>query len=268
MDILLLPTSDNGPNTGAPGPGGPHWDNVNDDPHDSDASFLQWTSDEPPAAKAGLRIGGVAYYGSSLALSTGYLVTEDAFPVDPSDGAPWSKAKLAATEPIFNADGVLVEAYGWDTSGLAAGDVITTLTLRCAARRRDFGGGVFIRLTELVGLATVDGLPRPTADPSAQDAAATTGNPGSPTATATAVASSATDAAIVGSAAAAAIAAAALAGSGGSPSADETMADPTAAPGAASIPTATVTPVTRSATPASVGPTASAVAVEPSSEAQ
>lgn len=126
--VLVLPASDAGPNDYAPTPAGQHAANVRQEPHDGDATILVtvaggarevWGLDVsgiPDGSKvlslrirsvqkqstAGgntYRVGfiiGVDYFQPNHVLGSGsaFVQADDEVPVDPSDGAAWTKERL------------------------------------------------------------------------------------------------------------------------------------------------------------------------------
>lgn len=130
--ILLPPVSDAGPNQGTV-VSGPHYPLVDEEPHDGDASIVEFFSPDLKEAfdldasgiaadaviqsvtvkwaakfigsltsrsRAGLRIAGVEYFSAFKLMTTGYLSFTEVFSTDPSDGAVWTKARVAAAQLI------------------------------------------------------------------------------------------------------------------------------------------------------------------------
>jgi hypothetical protein len=112
------------------------FDKLDDSPHDGNATVVrgsalgvarfQWNASAVPVhpaqgalrlrwseigggggpalylARVGLYIGGLYYWSPSVQMSQGGLAAHDpTWPVDPSDGLPWTQAKAAATQPAL-----------------------------------------------------------------------------------------------------------------------------------------------------------------------
>lgn len=126
--VLVLPASDAGPNDYAPTPSQAHYLNVRQDPHDGDATILVtvgggrevWALDvsnipdgstilslrirsvqkQSTAGGNTYRVGfiiGVDYFQPNHVLGSGsaFVQADDEVPVDPSDGAAWTKERIA-----------------------------------------------------------------------------------------------------------------------------------------------------------------------------
>ena len=135
-DVLLRPISDEQIGAFSPFPTSPatHFDKIDENPHDGattvlrgnslgierffwDASgipyhppqgrlLLRWAAKEggTPGAytgRAGLYIAGAYYWGPTRTLGAAFAVHDEPFPVDPSDGAAWSRTKLEAARPAL-----------------------------------------------------------------------------------------------------------------------------------------------------------------------
>ena len=127
-DYICPPVSDVGPNDYSPTPSAPHYANVDEDPHDSDATILStiggmevWTIDPsaipagsrvtslkirsvqkestagPNTYRVGLRVAGADYMQANHVMSagSGFVTTNDVIGVDPTTGQEWSLPSLA-----------------------------------------------------------------------------------------------------------------------------------------------------------------------------
>ncbi len=131
--LIELPNGDAGPNACSPTPSGAHYANVDDDPHDSDTSILscasagnkevftiadqlldldvvksvkvRWVAKKGSGsdwqAKAGVIVNGTEYYGTTVNLSSGYVVREETFTNNPATGQPWTVAEVRAAKLIY-----------------------------------------------------------------------------------------------------------------------------------------------------------------------
>lgn len=141
--VLVVPSSDAGPNDYAPTPSQAHYLNVRQDPHDGDTTILVtlgggrevWGLDvsgipdgskvlslrirsvqkESTAGGNTYRVGftiGVDYFQPNHVLGSGsaFVQSDDEIPVDPSDGAAWTKERLARAflvhEQVMQAQGL------------------------------------------------------------------------------------------------------------------------------------------------------------------
>ena len=131
--LLERPNADVGPNQGSPTPSGAHYLNVDEDPHDGDATILSFTSGgykevytyadqllntdivadvkvrwtakkgsgTPWTAKAGVVVGSTEYYGPTATLTTNYLTREETFVVNPATGQPWTVQDVRSGKLIY-----------------------------------------------------------------------------------------------------------------------------------------------------------------------
>lgn len=138
MPTVFLPLNGDVETHGAPNPSGPIYLNIDEDPHDGDATRVRingpseveassvdgtalpygiiisavrvhWTAagtdivGDPSIAHAGLRIDGVDYWGGMEELSPhlygGTFV--EAFLVNPASGLPWDRETVAGLIPVF-----------------------------------------------------------------------------------------------------------------------------------------------------------------------
>ncbi|MGH9869864.1 MAG: S8 family serine peptidase [Candidatus Polarisedimenticolia bacterium] len=132
--LIELPNSDAGPNQGSPTPSGAHYANVDDDPHDGDTSFLsfsaeghrevytiadqlldndvvksvtvRWAAKKGSGAdwqaRAGVIVNGTEYFGTTVNLSSGYVVREETFTNNPFTTQPWTVAEVRAAKLVYH----------------------------------------------------------------------------------------------------------------------------------------------------------------------
>jgi hypothetical protein len=131
---VVRPVSDATPNDGT-GPGAElHYSFVDDDPNDGATTAINFNSAGAveafgndsasvlpgaeivggltvrwaaiggvgvSSARAGLRIGGASHYADTRTLGPAYAVYEETFDTHPVDGLPWTAARIAAADLIF-----------------------------------------------------------------------------------------------------------------------------------------------------------------------
>lgn len=166
-DLVERPNGDAGPNGGGPTPTGPHYLNVDDDPHDGDTTYLAFASSgkevftvadqlhdtdvitrvkvrwaakrgsgDDWSGKAGVVFNGQEYYGPTAQLSPGYSAREEVFTINPATGQPWTVSDVRSLKLVYQ--------QVTTTTELPKAR-LTELVLVVSARRTPFAGS----LTEL-----------------------------------------------------------------------------------------------------------------------